>query len=76
MDLFDDDKRLTLRPVAAFNELLAAAFANGKCTCIGCEESGGSQDGYAQAAPCGARHHTCSQTAAKLSGDFAHWLTV
>jgi hypothetical protein len=48
VDLFDDDKRLTLKPVAAFDDLLAAAFAYANCTCIRCKEGGGSQEGYAQ----------------------------
>lgn len=47
MDLFDDDKRLALKPVVTFNTLLAEAFADGECTCIRCKKGGASQEGYA-----------------------------
>jgi len=46
VDLFEEDKRLTLKPVRAFGDLLLKAFANGPCTCIRCRESHGSQEGY------------------------------
>jgi hypothetical protein len=39
LDLFDDDKRLALASVVAFNKLLEQAFADGECTCVRCKES-------------------------------------
>lgn len=47
MDLFEDDKRLFLRPVLAFGECLMSALADGPCGCIRCKDSDGSQSGYA-----------------------------
>lgn len=49
MDLFDDDKRLALKPVANFNTLLEQAFADGECRCVRCQGNGGAQGGYSQA---------------------------
>lgn len=46
MDLFEEDKRLTLKPVRAFRDLLLKAFATGPCTCIRCRETNGSQMDY------------------------------
>jgi hypothetical protein len=47
VDLFEDDKRLFLRPVQAFGECLMAAFADGPCACLRCKDGEGSQKGYA-----------------------------
>jgi hypothetical protein len=46
VDLFEEDKRLALKPVRAFGDLLMEAFAKGPCTCIRCRENHGSQEGY------------------------------
>ena len=46
MDLFEDDKRLFLKPVLAFAECLMGAFVDGPCGCIRCAEDDGSQKGY------------------------------
>jgi hypothetical protein len=46
VDLFEDDKRLFLKPVLAFGECLMSAFAEGACGCIRCKEGNGSQAGY------------------------------
>lgn len=46
MDLFEDDKRLFLRPVLAFSECLMGAYADGPCTCIRCQDGDGSQKDY------------------------------
>jgi len=46
MDLFEEDKRLFLRPVMALSEHLVEAFADGACTCVRCKESGGDQTAY------------------------------
>lgn len=46
-DLFkEQDKRLTLKPVEAFNTLLRRAFPDGPCTCVACKDNGGSGEGY------------------------------
>lgn len=45
-DLFEVDKRLSLKPVADFNAYLRAAFGEGACVCIRCEQSGGLDAGY------------------------------
>lgn len=41
MDLFEqDDKRLTLKPVKDFSDLVQSAFGDGRCTCILCINDG------------------------------------
>lgn len=46
-DLFEVDKRLSLKPVVDFNAYLRAAFGNGQCTCGRCVASKGDETGYA-----------------------------
>ncbi len=46
-DLFEVDKRLSLKPVVDFNSYLRSAFGDGACTCIRCVASGGEEAGYA-----------------------------
>lgn len=46
-DLFEVDKRLSLKPVVDFNTYLRSAFGDGPCTCIRCTASGGGESGYA-----------------------------
>ncbi|MCS3515993.1 hypothetical protein [Pseudomonas grimontii] len=46
-DLFEVDKRLSLKPVVDFNSYLRSAFGDGACTCIRCVASGGDEAGYA-----------------------------
>lgn len=46
-DLFEVDKRLSLKPVVDFNSYLRSAFGDGPCTCIRCTASGGDESGYA-----------------------------
>lgn len=46
MDLFEDDKRLFLKPVLAFADCLMGAFVAGPCSCIRCVDDDGSQKGY------------------------------
>lgn len=45
-DLFEVDKRLTLKPVVDFNSYLRSAFGDGPCTCHRCVESAGDQREY------------------------------
>ena len=45
-DLFEVDKRLSLKPVVEFNAYLRSAFGDGLCTCIRCTASGGDENGY------------------------------
>jgi hypothetical protein len=45
-DLFEVDKRLSLKPVVDFNSYLGAAFAAGPCTCVRCVANDGSESGY------------------------------
>ncbi|MCF5725156.1 hypothetical protein [Pseudomonas syringae] len=46
-DLFEVDKRLSLKPVVDFNAYLRSAFGDGACSCIRCAASGGDETGYA-----------------------------
>ncbi|WP_448651952.1 hypothetical protein ACSHWC_29990 [Pseudomonas fluorescens] len=46
-DLFEVDKRLSLKPVVDFNAYLRAAFGDGPCTCVRCTASQGDETGYA-----------------------------
>lgn len=46
-DLFEVDKRLSLKPVVDFNTYLRSAFGDGPCTCIRCTASGRDESGYA-----------------------------
>ncbi|SDS99205.1 hypothetical protein SAMN05216598_3530 [Pseudomonas asplenii] len=46
-DLFQVDKRLSLKPVMDFNAFLLQAFADGPCKCLRCVESSGVETGYA-----------------------------
>jgi len=45
-DLFEVDKRLSLKPVVDFNSYLLAAFGDGPCTCVRCVASAGDENGY------------------------------
>ncbi len=45
-DLFEVDKRLSLKPVVDFNNYLLAAFGDGPCSCVRCVASGGDEKGY------------------------------
>jgi len=45
-DLFEVDKRLSLKPVVDFNAYLRSAFGDGPCTCVRCAASGGDESGY------------------------------
>ena len=46
-DLFEVDKRLSLKPVVDFNAYLRSAFGDGPCTCVRCGASGADETGYA-----------------------------
>lgn len=46
-DLFEVDKRLSLKPVVDFNAYLRTAFGDGPCTCVRCTSSQGDETGYA-----------------------------
>jgi hypothetical protein len=46
-DLFEVDKRLSLKPVVDFNTYLSSAFGDGPCTCVRCAASHGDETGYA-----------------------------
>lgn len=69
MDLFDDDKRLALKPVVAFNAFLLEAFADGECSCIRCQKSNGSQEGYTEL-------HTFDADGRKVARQFTKTLPV
>ncbi|AKA81381.1 hypothetical protein [Pseudomonas synxantha] len=45
-DLFEVDKRLSLKPVVDFNAYLRSVFGDGPCTCVRCAASGGDESGY------------------------------
>ncbi|EKT4524235.1 hypothetical protein QEM13_003522 [Pseudomonas putida] len=45
-DLFEVDKRLTLKPVVDFNAYLRNAFGEGACRCHRCTDLGGDETGY------------------------------
>ena len=45
-DLFEVDKRLTLKPVVDFNTYLRKAFGDGPCRCHRCVEGGGDESSY------------------------------
>ncbi|MBF8757769.1 hypothetical protein [Pseudomonas guariconensis] len=45
-DLFEVDKRLSLKPVVDFNAYLRNAFGEGACRCHRCLELGGEESGY------------------------------
>lgn len=45
-DLFEVDKRLSLKPVTDFNAYLRDAFGAGPCTCVRCQQNGGNDSGY------------------------------
>ncbi|MGE7956188.1 hypothetical protein ACQKQA_06225 [Pseudomonas sp. NPDC089530] len=45
-DLFEVDKRLSLKPVVDFNTYLRAAFGDGRCSCGRCVASQGDETGY------------------------------
>lgn len=45
-DLFEVDKRLSLKPVTDFNAYLREAFGDGPCSCVRCKQSGGNDSGY------------------------------
>lgn len=45
-DLFEVDKRLTLKPVVDFNNYLRNAFADGACRCHRCIERAGDEASY------------------------------
>lgn len=46
-DLFEVDKRLSLKPVVDFNTFLLNAFGDGKCNCSRCKDSANDESGYA-----------------------------
>ncbi|NVZ18881.1 hypothetical protein [Pseudomonas costantinii] len=46
-DLFEVDKRLSLKPVVDFNTYLRTAFGDGPCTCVRCAAGNGDETGYA-----------------------------
>ncbi|WP_248751512.1 hypothetical protein [Pseudomonas sp. MWU15-20650] len=46
-DLFEVDKRLSLKPVVDFNAYLRSAFVDGPCTCVRCAAGNGDETGYA-----------------------------
>ncbi|CAM3289297.1 MULTISPECIES: hypothetical protein [Pseudomonas] len=46
-DLFEVDKRLSLKPVVDFNAYLRSAFGDGPCTCVRCAAANGDETGYA-----------------------------
>lgn len=48
-DLFEVDKRLSLKPVVEFNSYLANAFGDGACSCSRCQQGAGDESGYAYA---------------------------
>lgn len=45
-DLFEVDKRLSLKPVTDFNAYLREAFGAGPCSCVRCLQSAGNDSGY------------------------------
>ncbi|WP_025858177.1 hypothetical protein [Pseudomonas sp. CHM02] len=45
-DLFEVDKRLSLKPVVDFNAYLRSAFGDGPCSCIRCTSGNGDESGY------------------------------
>lgn len=45
-DLFEVDKRLSLKPVTDFNAYLREAFGEGPCSCVRCQQNGGNDSGY------------------------------
>ncbi|WP_369987181.1 hypothetical protein [Pseudomonas xanthosomatis] len=45
-DLFEVDKRLTLKPVVDFNSYLRNAFGEGPCRCHRCVEGAGDESSY------------------------------
>lgn len=45
-DLFEVDKRLTLKPVVDFNAYLRNAFGEGPCRCHRCAEFAGDESSY------------------------------
>ncbi|MFT8234295.1 hypothetical protein ACLNBI_22435 [Pseudomonas guariconensis] len=45
-DLFEVDKRLSLKPVVDFNAYLRNAFGEGACRCHRCLERGGDESDY------------------------------
>lgn len=45
-DLFEVDKRLTLKPVVDFNSFLRNAFGDGPCRCHRCIEGNGDETSY------------------------------
>ncbi|TLG87079.1 hypothetical protein FEM54_32015 [Pseudomonas edaphica] len=46
-DLFEVDKRLSLKPVVDFNAYLRSAFGDGPCTCVRCSAANGDETDYA-----------------------------
>ncbi|PWB30424.1 hypothetical protein DCO48_20395 [Pseudomonas sp. SDI] len=46
-DLFEVDKRLSLKPVVDFNNYLLNAFGEGACACSRCQQGSGDETGYA-----------------------------
>lgn len=45
-DMFEQDKRLRLKPVLDFNRMLNRAFGEGPCACLRCKQSHGNETGY------------------------------
>ncbi|MEF9898751.1 MAG: hypothetical protein RR736_10475 [Pseudomonas sp.] len=48
-DLFEVDKRLSLKPVVDFNTYLHKAFGDGPCRCSRCQAGAGDETGYEHA---------------------------
>ncbi|MEG1040809.1 MAG: hypothetical protein RSE94_12930 [Pseudomonas sp.] len=48
-DLFEVDKRLSLKPVVDFNTYLLKAFGDGPCRCSRCLAAGGDEAGFEHA---------------------------
>ncbi|MBC3197999.1 hypothetical protein [Pseudomonas poae] len=46
-DLFEVDKRLSLKNVVDFNAYLQSALGDGACTCVRCVAGGGDESSYA-----------------------------
>lgn len=46
-DLFEVDKRLSLKPVVDFNNYLSSAFGDGRCVCARCKDSANDESAYA-----------------------------
>ena len=66
-DLFDVDKRLSLKPVVDFNSYLRNAFGEGPCRCHRCTE-GGDESTYSHAHTFTFESRQCHRRFASTSG--------